>query len=71
MGRLATRKAGGTRLEAKEKSSVKQLIEEGEIDADEVIYEVTPKGIQKLGNGDAVEPGREYGVVPDNDLGAW
>ena len=71
MGRLATRTAGGTRLEPKEKVKIATLIKEGEIDEDEVVYEVTPKGIQKLDKQHDVEPGKEYGVVPSNDVGAW
>jgi len=71
MGRLATRTAGGTRLEPKEKVKIATLIKEGEIDEDEVVYEVTPKGIQKLDKQHEVKPGKEYGVVPSNDVGAW
>ena len=70
MGRLADRTAGGTKLKPKEKTSVKQLIEEGEIDSDEVVYEVTSKGQRRLEKSDEVEPGKEYGVVPMNDVGA-
>lgn len=69
MGKLAERTSGGTRLQPKETATVKQLIEEGEIDADEVIYEVTSSGQRKLNKGDAVEPGKKYGVVPSNDVG--
>jgi len=69
MGELATRKSGGTRLEPKKKATVKQLVKEGEIDSDEVVYEVTAAGQKALKNDDVVEPGKEYGVTPKNDVG--
>jgi len=67
MGELALRTAGGTRLKPKETVKVSRLIKEHELDADEVIYEVTPQGMRKLDMDDTVEPGKEYGVVPAND----
>ena len=70
MGELAVRKSGGTKLEPSAKVTVKKLIEAGEINSDEVVYEVTAKGPRKLSEGDLVEPGKEYGVVPMSDPGA-
>ena len=69
MGELASRTSGGTRLKPKAKATVNRLVKEGEIGSDEVVYEVTPKGQRKLNMSDSVEPGKEYGVVPSNDVG--
>ncbi len=69
MGELARRTAGGTRLLPAKRVSVLDLRREGEITPGEVIYEVTPQGPRDLRPIGVVEPGRSYGVVPDNEVG--
>lgn len=70
MGKLATRTTGGTRLIPREPVKVLELRREGEIDRGEVIYEMTPQGPRDLQQDDLVVPGKTYGVVPDNEVGA-
>ena len=69
MGELARRTAGGTRLVPAKRGAVLDLRREGEIAPGEVLYEVTPQGPRDLQPSDLVEPGRSYGVVPDNEVG--
>lgn len=66
MGRLAKRTKGGTKLKPREKTTVGQLIQEREIDADEVVYEVISDGIRKLDKASKLDPEKEYGVMPGN-----
>lgn len=70
MKRPAVRTSGGTRLKPREKTTVAKLVQEKEIDADEVVYEVRSDGMRKLDKGSTLDPEKEYGVMPGNVPGS-
>jgi len=68
MGKCVVKDSSGC-FNPKEAVKVKDLIAEGEVATNEVIYEITSKDMRILNPEETVKPGGKYGVMPGNSVG--
>jgi hypothetical protein len=67
MGKLARRTEGGTRIVTTQPATVLDLVREGEIDKDEVVYDA--QTMTEAKPSDLLKPNKTYGVVPYDERG--
>lgn len=67
MSKKTIQKDGGGKFQVMEQTTVAELKKDGEVQPDEVVYD--PETMQRVGDGQQLTPGREFGTAPANSLG--
>ena len=67
MPQKTVKKDGGGRFRVVEETTVADLKRDRELQPDDVVYQADT--LQRVGEGDKLLPGREFGATPANDLG--